>query len=158
MNPVVHIASCNRQRIRNSKKIDTIRIICEHARGVTCMKLLSRDASYADAPTEGAPPPPRQQHYFNQTPAHCSRRHPLLRNHTPSPGIRRILESETGVPFPRGKPVNTSAIASIRMGKPAPAPIGTAVNVCECFAAEMLGSGTTVATNALLERNGAEVP
>ncbi len=27
--------------------------ICHHAGGVECMKLLSRDAAYADAPTEG---------------------------------------------------------------------------------------------------------
>ena len=50
----------------------------------------------------------------------------------PTEGIRRILEDVTGVPHPRGVPVDTSRIASIRMG-------------------------TTVATNALLERNGARV-
>ena len=48
----------------------------------------------------------------------------------PTEGIRRILEAETGEPHPRGAPVPTARIASIRMG-------------------------TTVATNALLERRGA---
>eukprot|EP01135_Chromosphaera_perkinsii_P002592 Nk52_evm108s224 gene=Nk52_evmTU108s224 len=50
----------------------------------------------------------------------------------PREGIRRILESETGVPYPRNKPVDSSKIGSIRMG-------------------------TTVATNSLLERNGERV-
>ncbi|TPX35072.1 hypothetical protein SmJEL517_g02480 [Synchytrium microbalum] len=47
----------------------------------------------------------------------------------PREGIRRILEIATGKPHPRDKPVDTSAIELIRMG-------------------------TTVATNALLERKG----
>jgi len=47
----------------------------------------------------------------------------------PTEGIRRILEAETGVGHPRRLPLDTSRIESIRMG-------------------------TTVATNALLERNG----
>ncbi|KAL6786052.1 hypothetical protein ACKKBG_A01200 [Auxenochlorella protothecoides x Auxenochlorella symbiontica] len=47
----------------------------------------------------------------------------------PREGIRRILEAETGIPHPRSSPVDTSRITSIRMG-------------------------TTVATNALLERKG----
>ncbi|KDO33339.1 hypothetical protein SPRG_02146 [Saprolegnia parasitica CBS 223.65] len=47
----------------------------------------------------------------------------------PREGIRRILELFTGVPHPRGQPVDTSRLEYIRMG-------------------------TTVATNALLERNG----
>ncbi|CAG8444302.1 15333_t:CDS:10 [Acaulospora colombiana] len=47
----------------------------------------------------------------------------------PREGIRRILEIFTGKPHPRDKPVDTSSIESIRMG-------------------------TTVATNALLERKG----
>eukprot|EP01134_Creolimax_fragrantissima_P002593 CFRG2593T1 len=47
----------------------------------------------------------------------------------PREGIRRILESFTGQPYPKSEPVDTSQIGSIRMG-------------------------TTVATNALLERNG----
>ncbi|KXS09479.1 hypothetical protein M427DRAFT_105271 [Gonapodya prolifera JEL478] len=47
----------------------------------------------------------------------------------PREGIRRILELATGKPHPRDVPVDTSNIESIRMG-------------------------TTVATNALLERNG----
>ncbi|RIB11070.1 Hydantoinase B/oxoprolinase-domain-containing protein [Gigaspora rosea] len=47
----------------------------------------------------------------------------------PREGIRRILEIATGKPHPRDKPVDTSLIESIRMG-------------------------TTVATNALLERKG----
>ena len=34
----------------------------------------------------------------------------------PREGIRRVLEVETGVPHPRDKPVDTSRIASIRMG------------------------------------------
>ncbi len=48
----------------------------------------------------------------------------------PREGIRRILEQETGLPHPRSQRLDTSRIASIRMG-------------------------TTVATNALLERKGA---
>ncbi|KAL7751057.1 hypothetical protein RI367_003637 [Sorochytrium milnesiophthora] len=44
-------------------------------------------------------------------------------------GIRRVLEAFTGQAHPRDKPIDTSRVASIRMG-------------------------TTVATNALLERNG----
>ncbi|KAI9183554.1 hypothetical protein H9P43_004472 [Blastocladiella emersonii ATCC 22665] len=44
-------------------------------------------------------------------------------------GIRRVLEHFTGQPHPRGVPLDTSRLASIRLG-------------------------TTVATNALLERNG----
>lgn len=47
----------------------------------------------------------------------------------PREGIRRILELVTGLPHPRDVPLSTSRIASIRMG-------------------------TTVATNALLERRG----
>uniref|UniRef100_M4B3E8 5-oxoprolinase n=1 Tax=Hyaloperonospora arabidopsidis (strain Emoy2) TaxID=559515 RepID=M4B3E8_HYAAE len=47
----------------------------------------------------------------------------------PREGIRRVLEIMTGIQHPRDKPVDTSRIQSIRMG-------------------------TTVATNALLERNG----
>ena len=50
----------------------------------------------------------------------------------PTEGIRRLLEQETGVPHPRSSPVDTSRIDSIRMG-------------------------TTVATNALLERKGDRV-
>lgn len=47
----------------------------------------------------------------------------------PLEGIRRVLENETGMPHPRGRPLDTSRIEAIRMG-------------------------TTVATNALLERKG----
>ncbi|CAI5745208.1 unnamed protein product [Peronospora destructor] len=47
----------------------------------------------------------------------------------PREGIRRVLETMTGVSHPRDQPVDTSKIQSIRMG-------------------------TTVATNALLERDG----
>eukprot|EP00903_Cladosiphon_okamuranus_P015215 g14063.t1 len=47
----------------------------------------------------------------------------------PREGVRRILEEETGVPHPRDEPLDTSRIDYIRMG-------------------------TTVATNALLERQG----
>ncbi|CAH0057999.1 unnamed protein product [Clonostachys solani] len=49
----------------------------------------------------------------------------------PTEGIRRILEQATGQKYPRGQPLDTANIASIRMG-------------------------TTVATNALLERKGAK--
>ncbi len=84
------------------------------------MKLLSRDASYADAPTEGnfsriiptiySSSIIQYQCFPINIVTHTM---PLL-----SPGIRRILERETGIPFPRGSPVNTSAISSIRMGTP----------------------------------------
>ncbi|KAJ3185459.1 hypothetical protein HDU87_000080 [Geranomyces variabilis] len=47
----------------------------------------------------------------------------------PREGIRRILENITGIPHPKDRPVDTSRIKLIRMG-------------------------TTVATNALLERRG----
>ncbi|CAK7232747.1 hypothetical protein SCUCBS95973_008360 [Sporothrix curviconia] len=47
----------------------------------------------------------------------------------PTEGIRRVLEQATGQPVPRGQPIDVSAVSSIRMG-------------------------TTVATNALLERKG----
>jgi 5-oxoprolinase (ATP-hydrolysing) len=47
----------------------------------------------------------------------------------PTEGVRRLLEQHTGEPHPRGAPIPTRRIASIRMG-------------------------TTVATNALLERRG----
>ncbi|KXZ56217.1 hypothetical protein GPECTOR_1g189 [Gonium pectorale] len=50
----------------------------------------------------------------------------------PREGIRRVLEEVTGLPHPRQLPLDTSRIASIRMG-------------------------TTVATNALLERQGERV-
>uniref|UniRef100_A0A2K5E207 5-oxoprolinase, ATP-hydrolysing n=1 Tax=Aotus nancymaae TaxID=37293 RepID=A0A2K5E207_AOTNA len=50
----------------------------------------------------------------------------------PTEGIRRILEQEAGVLLPRDRPLDSSHIASIRMG-------------------------TTVATNALLERKGERV-
>ncbi|KAI9209509.1 Hydantoinase B/oxoprolinase-domain-containing protein [Polychytrium aggregatum] len=50
----------------------------------------------------------------------------------PREGIRRILEIATGIPHPRDKPVDTSRLEIIRMG-------------------------TTVATNALLERKGEPV-
>ncbi|KAK9839403.1 hypothetical protein WJX81_000039 [Elliptochloris bilobata] len=54
-----------------------------------------------------------------------------LANYSDAPreGIRRVLEEVTGRPHPREEPLDTSRIASIRMG-------------------------TTVATNALLERKG----
>jgi 5-oxoprolinase (ATP-hydrolysing) len=48
----------------------------------------------------------------------------------PTEGIRRVLEQVTGESFPRGKPLNLKHIDRLRMG-------------------------TTVATNALLERKGA---
>lgn len=48
----------------------------------------------------------------------------------PTEGIRRVLEQATGESFPRGKPLNLLHIDRLRMG-------------------------TTVATNALLERKGA---
>ncbi|KAI5286533.1 hypothetical protein KEM52_001961, partial [Ascosphaera acerosa] len=48
----------------------------------------------------------------------------------PTEGIRRVLEIATGQSFPRGQPLDLTPIESIRMG-------------------------TTVATNALLERKGA---
>ncbi|EFX01321.1 hydantoinase [Grosmannia clavigera kw1407] len=48
----------------------------------------------------------------------------------PTEGVRRVLELVTGRPHPRGQPLDTSPIARIRMG-------------------------TTVGTNALLERKGA---
>ncbi|CAK7212729.1 hypothetical protein SBRCBS47491_001565 [Sporothrix bragantina] len=47
----------------------------------------------------------------------------------PTEGIRRVLEQALGQPVPRGRPIDVSAVSSIRMG-------------------------TTVATNALLERKG----
>lgn len=47
----------------------------------------------------------------------------------PTEGIRRILETATGKPHPRGMPLDSSQISLIRMG-------------------------TTIATNALLERKG----
>ncbi|XP_034275895.1 LOW QUALITY PROTEIN: 5-oxoprolinase [Pantherophis guttatus] len=47
----------------------------------------------------------------------------------PTEGIRRILQEECGVPFPKDQPLKTACIEWIRMG-------------------------TTVATNALLERKG----
>ncbi|XP_036686028.1 5-oxoprolinase isoform X5 [Balaenoptera musculus] len=50
----------------------------------------------------------------------------------PTEGIRRILEQEGGMLLPRDRPLDTSRIAGIRMG-------------------------TTVATNALLERRGERV-
>ncbi|KAL2435301.1 5-oxoprolinase [Exophiala dermatitidis] len=49
----------------------------------------------------------------------------------PTEAIRRVLEQATGNSFPRGTPLNLKSIASLRMG-------------------------TTVATNALLERKGAK--
>jgi 5-oxoprolinase (ATP-hydrolysing) len=54
---------------------------------------------------------------------------PANYNDAPTEGIRRILEDFTGVRHPREAPVDTSRIEYIRMG-------------------------TTVATNALLERKG----
>ncbi|RKP40049.1 Hydantoinase B/oxoprolinase-domain-containing protein [Dimargaris cristalligena] len=54
---------------------------------------------------------------------------PLNYDDAPREGIRRILEIVTGEPFPRHRVLDTSLIRSIRMG-------------------------TTVATNALLERRG----
>lgn len=50
----------------------------------------------------------------------------------PREGIRRVLEKVTGIPHPRDRPLDTSRIHSIRMG-------------------------TTVATNALLERKGERI-
>ena len=47
----------------------------------------------------------------------------------PTEGIRRVLEKALDKPVPRGEPIDVSAVSSIRMG-------------------------TTVATNALLERKG----
>ncbi|XP_068615212.1 5-oxoprolinase-like, partial [Brachionichthys hirsutus] len=56
-------------------------------------------------------------------------RDPQNYDDAPTEGIRRILEEESGQAFPRDEPVNTALIGWIRMG-------------------------TTVATNALLEREG----
>uniref|UniRef100_A0A3Q2XXN9 5-oxoprolinase, ATP-hydrolysing n=1 Tax=Hippocampus comes TaxID=109280 RepID=A0A3Q2XXN9_HIPCM len=56
-------------------------------------------------------------------------RDPQNYDDAPTEGIRRVLEEETGRAFPRDQPVDTSRIGWIRMG-------------------------TTVATNALLERQG----
>ena len=55
---------------------------------------------------------------------------PANYNDAPTEGVRRILEMVTGKPHPRGRPLDTSLIDRIRMG-------------------------TTVGTNALLERKGA---
>lgn len=52
-------------------------------------------------------------------------------NDAPTEGVRRVLEIITGKPQPRGKPLDTTPIERIRMG-------------------------TTVGTNALLERKGAK--
>ena len=54
---------------------------------------------------------------------------PASYSDAPTEAIRRILEAETGVSFPKDEAVDASYIESIRMG-------------------------TTVATNALLERKG----
>jgi len=53
-------------------------------------------------------------------------------NDAPLEGIRRLLSKFTGKEIPRGQPLDTSKIESIRMG-------------------------TTVATNALLERKGQDI-
>lgn len=55
---------------------------------------------------------------------------PANYNDAPTEGVRRILELATGKPHPRGQPLDTAPIERIRMG-------------------------TTVGTNALLERKGA---
>lgn len=55
---------------------------------------------------------------------------PLSYRDAPREGIRRVLEQTTGIPHPRQSPLDSSRISQIRMG-------------------------TTVATNALLERKGA---
>ncbi|EPE08394.1 5-oxoprolinase [Ophiostoma piceae UAMH 11346] len=55
---------------------------------------------------------------------------PANYNDAPTEGVRRVLEIVTGRPHPRGQPLDTTPIARIRMG-------------------------TTVGTNALLERKGA---
>ncbi|KAK6747127.1 hypothetical protein RB195_000386 [Necator americanus] len=57
---------------------------------------------------------------------------PANYNDAPTEAIRQVLEQESGVPIPRGVPVPTDNIAWIRMG-------------------------TTVATNALLERKGERI-
>ena len=57
---------------------------------------------------------------------------PLHYDDAPTEGIRRILQEFSSHPYPRGEPVSTHEIDSIRMG-------------------------TTVATNALLERDGARM-
>ncbi|CAG9940385.1 unnamed protein product [Clonostachys rosea f. rosea IK726] len=56
---------------------------------------------------------------------------PANYNDAPTEGVRRILEIITGKPQPRGQPLDTTPIERIRMG-------------------------TTVGTNALLERKGAK--
>lgn len=65
----------------------------------------------------------------------------------PREGIRRMLEQETGVPHPRDTPLDTSRIASIRMG--------TTVRLCRRVAHNP--HAAQVATNALLERKGERV-
>lgn len=57
---------------------------------------------------------------------------PANYNDAPLEGIRRLLSHFTGTEIPRGEPLDTSKIESIRMG-------------------------TTVATNALLERKGEDI-
>jgi 5-oxoprolinase (ATP-hydrolysing) len=54
---------------------------------------------------------------------------PASYSDAPREAIRRVLESVTGIPHPIDQPLDTSRVESIRMG-------------------------TTVATNALLERKG----
>ncbi|CZR56840.1 probable oxoprolinase [Phialocephala subalpina] len=57
---------------------------------------------------------------------------PDLYPDAPTEGVRRILEDATGMPIPKGQPLDLEPVESIRMG-------------------------TTVATNALLERKGEPV-
>lgn len=98
----------------------------------------------------------------------------------PREGIRRVLEAETGVPHPRGTPLDTSRISAIRMGttvgtagmrgqlafrmthrpdqgqhsSAAPACHGTAVGTQLHARRAAMCLPLQVATNALLERKG----
>lgn len=90
------------------------------------IKLLSEDpANYPDAPR--CVPPTSFSFMTACVYASSGIPHKLLI--LSSEGIRRVLEAMTGQPHPRDCPVDTSRIQEIRMG-------------------------TTVATNALLERQG----
>ena len=78
---------------------------------------------------DGQPPPARPRPPPREVVVKLLSEDPSNYPDAPREGIRRVLESETGIPHPRDRPLDTSRIAAIRMG-------------------------TTVATNALLERRG----
>jgi 5-oxoprolinase (ATP-hydrolysing) len=85
----------------------------------------------------------------------------------PTEGIRRLLEEETGRQYPRGTPIDTSLIQSIRMGTTVRTWTEHVLPTCDAMwpfrnqrdstKVQVGYAHIQVATNALLERKGERI-